>query len=577
MTTHLQSKLQTAVALLNQHPTTALHAVRLQELQDRLTTGRFHLAVLGQFKRGKSTLLNALLGDPFLPTGVVPVTAIPALIEFGTVRQAQIIFFDGTDCVVPLEELANFVTEAANPHNERGVARVEVQHPAPLLARGVVLIDTPGIGSTLTHNTETTLEFLREVDAALFLISADPPLTAVEVDFLKAVQQRVSRIFFLLNKVDYLTPQEQAEALQFLETTLHQQAGLDGELQLFPVSARLALEATMRQDLMAWADSGMAAVEERLTQFLQAEKQSALQTAIAAKVVNVLAEALQLLQTEQSALTMPLAELHEKRRVFQEVLLTARRQRQQTADMLQGDQKRLVERINQQAALLRAEAEKHFTGTVTTFLLDTADLDVAESAAQQCLADEAEAFFAARYQPFSQRVQQELTSLLTTYANQADTLINDLRHLAADLLAFTFVPLNPDEPPTRLQTPYWVRSAIMGGLGLPVPPGLWERLLPPAKRRERIMGRLQPLAEKLALRNTEHLRWAVVQNTQQTLRQFQVHVDSRWQETIEATAQVLETAVSQRAQHAAACADTLADLDQLIDAVHALIDEISEH
>lgn len=573
--TTLENGLQTAVAHLSHHQATQPLANRLQTLQGRLNAGRFHLAVLGQFKRGKSTLLNALLGEPFLPTGVVPVTAIPALIEFGAVRQAHIIFFDGTDCVVPLEELANYVTEAANPHNERGVARVEVQHPAPLLARGVVLIDTPGIGSTLAHNTETTLEFLREVDAALFLISADPPLTAVEVDFLKAVQQRVSRIFFLLNKVDYLTPQEQAEALQFLETTLRQETGLDGELQLFPVSARLALEATAGQDSTAWAASGMAAVEERLNQFLQAEKQSALQIAIATKVVNVLAEALQLLQTEQRALTMPLAELHEKRRAFQDALLTARRQRQQTADMLQGDQKRLVETINQQAAILRAEAEKHFSGSVATFLQNTADLDEAESAAQQHLADEAEAFFAARYQPFSQRIQQELTSLLTSYADQADALINDLRHLAAELLAFKFVPLNPDEPPTRLQTPYWVRSAIMGGLGLPIPPGLWERLLPPAKRRERILGRLQPLAEQLALRNTEHLRWAVVQNTQQTLRQFQVHVDTRWQETIEATAQVLETAVSQRQQQAAASADALADLAQLINAVQALSTELA--
>jgi GTPase SAR1 family protein len=59
------------------HPATQPLADRVQSLQARLSSGRFHLAVLGQFKRGKSTLLNALLGKPFLPTGVVPVTAIP--------------------------------------------------------------------------------------------------------------------------------------------------------------------------------------------------------------------------------------------------------------------------------------------------------------------------------------------------------------------------------------------------------------------------------------------------------------------------------------------------------------------
>jgi GTPase Era involved in 16S rRNA processing len=234
---HLQTGLQTAVSHLTQRLSTTPLAAPLQDLQERLTTGRFHLAVLGQFKRGKSTLLNALLGEPFLPMAVVPLTAIPTLIMHGPVREAQVIFQDGRVTAIPPSALDQYVTETANPHNQLGVDRVEVRHPARLLAQGVVLIDTPGIGSTLAHNAATALDFLAEVDAAFFLVSADPPLTAAELDFLKAVQQRVERLFFLLNKVDYLTPGEQEEALRFLETTLRQQAGLDGDLQIFPVSS----------------------------------------------------------------------------------------------------------------------------------------------------------------------------------------------------------------------------------------------------------------------------------------------------------------------------------------------------
>ncbi len=565
----LSASLQSLLALLADHPATQPLVGRVETLHGRLHSGRFHLAVLGQFKRGKSTLLNALLGEPFLPTGVVPVTAIPTLVAYGPARQARIVFYDGATRTVSLDELAAYVTEAANPHNEQGVARVEVEHPAPLLARGVVLIDTPGIGSTLAHNTETALDFLAEVDAALFLVSADPPITAVELEFLQTVQQRVKRLFFLLNKVDYLTPDEQQEALRFLETTLHQQANLNGDLYLFPISARRALAAQTRQDAAGWAASGMAAVEERLNQFLQVEKQAALQAAIATKTADVIAEALQLLQTEQRALTMPLDELQQKRHAFDKALATARQKRQQTADLLQGERKRLVERINNRAAILRQEAEAHFIAMVETTVAD-ADLDEAEAIAQQRLADTAEAFFAARYEPFSQGIQAEVTALLQTHADQADALVDELRRLAADLFAFTFVPLNPDEPPTRLQVPYWSRSALMGGLGLPIPPGLWEQLLPLAKRQERILNRLRPLAQRLALRNTEHLRWAVVQNTEQVMRQFQAHLDARWQETIEATARVLATAVTRRAQEATASATALAELDQLIVALYNL-------
>ncbi|MFZ0547723.1 MAG: dynamin family protein [Candidatus Promineifilaceae bacterium] len=551
-------------ALLEEHSATRSLADRVETLRGRLNSGRFHLAVLGQFKRGKSTLLNALLGERLLPTGVVPVTAIPTLMAYGPTRQARIIFNEGANRLVGLDELAGYVTETANPHNKLGVVRVEVEHPSPLLARGLVLIDTPGIGSTLTHNTATALDFLGEVDAAFFLVSADPPLTAVELDFLQVVRQRVGRLFFLLNKVDYLAPDEQQEALRFLETTLRQQAGLDGDLQLFPVSARLALEARTRQDAAGWTESGMAAIEDRLNQFLAVEKRASLQTAVAAKTADVVAEALQLLETERRALTIPLDELQRKREAFHNTLTVARRQRQQSADLLRGDQNRLVERISSRAEALHKEADIHFEAVVET-AVSTHNLDQAEAIARKRLADEAESFFSTRYEPFNQEVQADLTALLQTYADQAEALVDDLRRQTADLFAFTFVPLHPDEPPTRLQTPYWSRSAFVGGLGLPIPPSLWERLLPPAKRRQRILNRLRPLAERLALNNTEQLRWTVVQNTQQVMRQFRAHLDARWQETIEATEEVLETAVTQRQQKTAASSAALSNLDELID------------
>lgn len=571
----LQASLQTAVTHLSAHPATRPLAARLGHLQERLTAGRFHLAVLGQFKRGKSSLLNALLGEPFLPIGVVPVTAIPALIEYGPARQARIIFHEEAARTVPLDELAAYVTEQANPQNVLGVARVEVQHPAPLLARGVVLIDTPGIGSTLTHNTEATLDFLGEVDAAFFLISADPPLTAVELEFLQAVRERVGRIFFLLNKVDYLTPDEQQEALRFLRQTLQQQAGLADDAPLFPVSARLALAARADEDAAGWAASGLGAVEERLHRFLDQEKQAALQTAVRAKAVEVLGEALQLLRLERQALTIPLDELQQKRDTFQQALAAARRQRQQAADSLQGDQRRMLERINQLAADLRAEAEEELRRVAETAVAQATNLTDAEQTAKNELGATAETFFAGRYGAFSQQVQAELTALLTPYAAQADALVNDLRRLAADLFVFDFAPLSPDEPPTRLQTPYWTRSVLTGGVGLTTGPGLREWLLPEARRRQRVLARLAPLTGELALRNAERLRWAVAQNAQQTLRQFQSHLDERWAETIEATGQVLETAVAQRQQQASTNAGALAALDQRLNALRALAEELA--
>lgn len=181
-------------------------AERIGALAGQLEEGCFHLAVLGQFKRGKSTLLNALLGEGVLPSSVVPLTAIPTRLRAGSRRQVRIAYLDerpdevfaAPDAAGLSTVLGRYVTEEANPENRLGVREVEVLHPSPALAHGVALIDTPGIGSTFEHNTVTTMAHLSECDAALFLVSADPPITAVEVAFLRDVAGRVPRLFFLL-------------------------------------------------------------------------------------------------------------------------------------------------------------------------------------------------------------------------------------------------------------------------------------------------------------------------------------------------------------------------------------------
>jgi len=149
----------------------------LEDLKSRLDQGRLHLAVLGQFKRGKSTLLNALLGEDVLPTDVVPLTAVPTFIR-----------------------------------------------PAP--------------------------------------------------------SRRVPRLFFILNKVDYLAPGELRAAAGFLQDVLAEQVGVGREEPLFCVSARYGLEARRREDEGLWKRSGLEEVKERLVRFLAEEKTLALRRAI---------------------------------------------------------------------------------------------------------------------------------------------------------------------------------------------------------------------------------------------------------------------------------------------------------
>jgi predicted GTPase len=174
------------------------------ELLHRLDEGRFRLAVLGQFKRGKSTLLNALLHEPLLPTGILPLTAIPTTLRYGPERRVRISFQDGRceDYDGSLEHLqeilTRYVSEQENSANRFGVTQVEVDHPAAFLAHNVEIMDTPGIGSTLLHNTRTARAMVPVCDGALCVFSPDPPITEVEVQFLKAVHAAATRVIFVL-------------------------------------------------------------------------------------------------------------------------------------------------------------------------------------------------------------------------------------------------------------------------------------------------------------------------------------------------------------------------------------------
>lgn len=219
-------------------------------LLTRAAQREFYVACVGQFKRGKSTLINALVGTPVLPTGVAPVTAIPTVVRYGEtaarVKRAR-------EDWVPVApgELAAWVTEAGNPSNRKGVAGVEVFVPSPLLATGMCLVDTPGLGSIVEANTRATREFVPHIDAALVVLGADPPISRDELDLVGEVAGQAGRLVFVLNKADRLAPADRREAVAFTERVLCERLGPLAS-RLFEVSA---LAASRRDAPVGeWAD-----------------------------------------------------------------------------------------------------------------------------------------------------------------------------------------------------------------------------------------------------------------------------------------------------------------------------------
>jgi len=542
------------------------YADQIRDLAARLDTGRFHLAVLGQFKRGKSTLINALLGEPLLPSSVIPLTAVPTLISHGERRCIRVRFQgDREDEVVARDsipdlhqELLEYVSEEFNPHNERGVLQVEVTHPAAFLAQGVVLIDTPGIGSIHHHNTEMTLNFLAQCDAALFLLSADPPITNVEVEFLHTIRDAVAKVFFVLNKVDYFTGEETETALSFFKKALRDRAGIEEQVSVYPVSAKQGLAAAMSGDADLWDLSGMAAVSAHLIGFLAAEKNAVLEDAVRKKTLDLLGDVDLRIELSKRALEMPIDTLEDRLHIFESKIQEAELQRRHAADILEGDRKRVVARLEELVQSLRERSIAHLREVAETALADPAGPD--EEAAQEAVSAAIEPYYEHELGETTAVIEQEVASLLHAHQQRADDLIGSIRVAAAELFDIPYRPLVRGRMLSMRQEPFWVSRKGWESTFSPITQDLLDRALPRGLREKRIRKRLDEQITHIAPRNAENLRWATLQNINTTFRQFARELDEDLAEVIDATHGAITAAYQKRKEH---LDETMAELARL--------------
>ena len=240
----------------------------------RLAEDRFNLALIGQFSRGKTSLMNAILGIDRLPTGIIPLTSVITSVAYGSVEHVRLRYTKSfMDEDVPLASLPQYVTQQGNPGNAKGIREAEVQLPAEILRRGFHFVDTPGLGSAIEENTRTTKSYLPEADAYLLVTSFDSPLSGEEIRFLREVSSSSRCVFVVLNKQDMINDQERGEAVEYvrgkLDATFEQNAP-----KLFSVSARQALAAKQAHDSQGLEASGILSLEHELVDFLLKQKRS---------------------------------------------------------------------------------------------------------------------------------------------------------------------------------------------------------------------------------------------------------------------------------------------------------------
>jgi GTP-binding protein EngB required for normal cell division len=204
--------------------------------QDKL----IDVAILGQFKAGKSSFLNSLIGKPLLPVGVIPVTTTITRLQYGKRERAIIRYFDGREIEADVAAVGEFTSEAQNPANQKNVEMVDLELPSLEKYAGLRLVDTPGLGSIFKYHMEISENWLPEVGTALLAISSDRPLAANDLQLIRDLRRHTPKIVILLTKADLLSPQQQEEVVRFFQTSLQKE--LHEEFPIFLYSIQLDTE-----------------------------------------------------------------------------------------------------------------------------------------------------------------------------------------------------------------------------------------------------------------------------------------------------------------------------------------------
>ena len=208
---------------------------RIDSLASRLEDNNLEVALFGRVSSGKSSLLNALLNTDVLPVGINPITAVPTKLRYGATLRADVAYGHGREETVTLEELAKLVSEQGNPGNLRNVVRAVVEVPSPRLKKGIVLVDTPGLGSLARRGAAETLAYLPSCDLALLLIDAGTALNEEDIGTLRLLYEGGIPAIVLLSKADLLAEGDLHRVTGYIQEQLQAELGLG--MNVHPVSS----------------------------------------------------------------------------------------------------------------------------------------------------------------------------------------------------------------------------------------------------------------------------------------------------------------------------------------------------
>src|SRR4029078_9411810 len=323
-----------------------------RDLVKKMEEDRFHLVVVGEVNHGKSSFVNALLGETVLPVGVTPTTAAIHHLKYADAPEATVVYSSGKRESIPFGDTRKFAVGGGTSPGD--VDYREGGYHAALLKERILLVDTPGVNDLSLQRADITYSYIPRADAVLFLLDAGQILKESERVFLNDKLLKASRdkIVFVITKWDILNEDEKKEALAYARAHI---PDLMKDPVVFPISAETALQGGKM------AESGMPELLAHLTTFLAEERGRILLDNALGEGLNVAGLLGKGVDARRRSLAMKTEELERRIKVLEDDL-------KGTAGTIEQRRMKIREQISGIKVMAQKDLEKFVEATIRQLL-----------------------------------------------------------------------------------------------------------------------------------------------------------------------------------------------------------------
>ncbi len=376
-------------------------AETLKNSGNRLKEHTFSVGIMGEFRRGKSTVINALLGQSIVPSDIVPCSATLNYIKWDTNKRAEINFKDGTSKEVPVDELSNYVTKITKESQAMAetVENAVVYYPCTFCQNGVQIIDTPGLNDD-ERMTAISENVIPALDAIIMVLVPDSPFSQSEAEFVrnKVMASDLGKLIFVVNKIDIVDEDDRPRLLESIKdkiqtSVLEKMAlvyGKDsdefnnakaklGDIKIIPVSAKRALKGKLNGNNEILEDSGYLEFENVLSKMLTEERGVLELLQPVNQVLSTAKMALENIETRKEALNVDANEFETIQKESIEKIKATRAKKKDELEILKLKGKNLYSELLPEVNDTYNELESELTCYISEYPISEFDLQTEES------------------------------------------------------------------------------------------------------------------------------------------------------------------------------------------------------